>query len=94
MNDDTVSSVLDHSKMERPSSDRCRFFRVIRQQIMQNIIDEGKSPISRFKICRDVIDLFGSQHMFRANKVSSRHCKVILGVVRLALLLMQPEHRP
>ena len=67
-------------KAERPSPDRCRFFRFIRQQTIQRIVDEGKSPISRFKICRDFIDLFGSQHMFRTNKVSSCHCKVILGV--------------
>ena len=47
---------------------------------MQSIVDEGKSPISRFKIRRDIIDLSGSQHMFRADKVSSRDCQVILGV--------------
>ena len=67
-------------KTESPSSDRCHFFRVIWQYIMQNIINEGKSPISRFEIRRDIIDLSGSQHMFRADKVSSCHRKVILGV--------------
>jgi len=44
---------------------------------MQSIVDEGESPISWFKIRRDVIDLFGSQHMFRTNQVSSSHCKVM-----------------
>ena len=80
MNDGKVPAELDHSKAERPSLDRCCFFRVIRQYIMQSIVDEGESQISRFKIRRDVIDLFGSQHMFRTNQVSSSHCKVILGV--------------
>ena len=77
MNDGKVLIIV---KAERPSPDRCRFFRVVWQQTMQSIVDEGKSPIFRFKICRDIIDFFGSQHMFRADKVSSRHCKVILGV--------------
>ena len=55
-------------KTERHSSDRCRFFGVVRQQTMQSVVDEGKSPISWFKFRRDVIDLFGSQHMFKQTR--------------------------
>ena len=35
---------------ERPSSNRSCFFRVVRQYVMQSIVNERKSPISRFKI--------------------------------------------
>ena len=77
MSDGRVSLLLDHVKMERPSADRCHFFRVIRQYIMQSIVNEGKSPVSRFKICRDAMDFLSFQHMFGTNKVSSSHCKVI-----------------
>ena len=69
MSDSRVFLLLDLVEMERPSSDRSCFFRVIRQYIMQSIVNKGKSPISWFKPCRGDMDLFGFQHMFRTNKV-------------------------
>jgi len=62
---------------EGPSSNRCCFLRVVRQYIMQSIVNEEKSPISWFKICWGNMDLLGFQHMFRTNKVSSSHYKMI-----------------
>ena len=77
MNDGRVSLLSDIVETERPSSNRSRFFKVVRQYVMQSIVNKGKSPISRFKIRRDDMDLFDFQHIFRTNKVSSSHCKVI-----------------
>jgi len=62
---------------ERPSSNRSRLFRVVRQYFMQSIVNKGKSPISRFEIRWSYMDLLSFQHMFRTNKVSSRHYKMI-----------------
>ena len=60
MNDGKVSSELDLVETEKPSSDRCRFFRIVWKQIVQSMVNEREAPISRLKVRRDIIDFSGS----------------------------------